>query len=261
MKLTKKLIPALGMLVLSASMLVTSTFAWFSMNTKVDVEGLTVKAVGDQVYLQIVKHEAGFTPGLAQTEYTYGADGDETANDKSYVPTNVYSSFDKTSPDAFDTSKNLVWVTATSANPAESAVDANGYKEITTGHTAYYYKTFYDLRLDPAAGIQDGGKLKVTSVAFASTPSDPIAESVCILIVCGNNKILYEQSTLGTWGTRAKSATTLTDSAFPGNGVVTTVDIYVFFNGDHSTCKTANVKPNAYAVNVTFNVNTDPVSP
>lgn len=39
----KKLIPAAGMLALSASMLATSTYAWFTMNKQVEVTGLTMK--------------------------------------------------------------------------------------------------------------------------------------------------------------------------------------------------------------------------
>jgi hypothetical protein len=41
----KKLIPAAGMLALSASMLATSTYAWFTMNRSVDVTGLQMKTV------------------------------------------------------------------------------------------------------------------------------------------------------------------------------------------------------------------------
>lgn len=39
----KKLVPAAGMLALSASMLATSTYAWFTMNKEVEVTGLTMK--------------------------------------------------------------------------------------------------------------------------------------------------------------------------------------------------------------------------
>jgi hypothetical protein len=40
----KKLIPAAGMLAVSATMLATSTYAWFSMNTQVTATGMQVKA-------------------------------------------------------------------------------------------------------------------------------------------------------------------------------------------------------------------------
>lgn len=44
----KRLIPALAMLLVSAILLGTSTFAWFSMNTQVSATNMQVKAVSDQ---------------------------------------------------------------------------------------------------------------------------------------------------------------------------------------------------------------------
>lgn len=44
MKVNKKLLSAVGMLTVSATMLVTSTFAWFTMNKRAKVENLSLKA-------------------------------------------------------------------------------------------------------------------------------------------------------------------------------------------------------------------------
>ncbi len=44
MKKTRKLIPALAMLLISAVMMSTASFAWFSMNTQVSAGSMTVKA-------------------------------------------------------------------------------------------------------------------------------------------------------------------------------------------------------------------------
>ncbi len=44
----KKLIPAAGMLMLSAAMLGTSTFAWFTMNKEVSVTGMELKAHSEE---------------------------------------------------------------------------------------------------------------------------------------------------------------------------------------------------------------------
>lgn len=44
----KKLIPAAGMLMVSATMLATSTFAWFTMNKEVKVTGMEVKAKAEK---------------------------------------------------------------------------------------------------------------------------------------------------------------------------------------------------------------------
>lgn len=44
MRVNKKLLSAVGMLTISATMLVTSTFAWFTMNKRAKVENLSLKA-------------------------------------------------------------------------------------------------------------------------------------------------------------------------------------------------------------------------
>ena len=53
MKKTKRLATAICLLVISALMLSTSSFAWFSMNTSVDVEGIEVEAYSDALFLEI----------------------------------------------------------------------------------------------------------------------------------------------------------------------------------------------------------------
>ena len=55
----KKLIPAAGMLALSASMLATSTYAWFTMNKEVEVTGLTMKTKVSSNLLISSNNEAG----------------------------------------------------------------------------------------------------------------------------------------------------------------------------------------------------------
>ena len=53
MKKTRKLIPALAMLLLSAVLMSTASFAWFSMNDKVTVNGMEIQAMADQTFLLI----------------------------------------------------------------------------------------------------------------------------------------------------------------------------------------------------------------
>lgn len=52
---TKKLLVAVCLLLISATMLGTASFAWFSMNTQVDVEGIEVEAYSDSLFLEISK--------------------------------------------------------------------------------------------------------------------------------------------------------------------------------------------------------------
>ena len=57
MKKFKKLIPAFCMLLVSAIMLGSSTFAWFSMNNRVSATDMTVTAKSDQTFMIIAAGE------------------------------------------------------------------------------------------------------------------------------------------------------------------------------------------------------------
>lgn len=54
---TKSLFIAICLLVVSATMLGTASFAWFSMNTEVAVDGIEVEAYSDSLYLEISKEK------------------------------------------------------------------------------------------------------------------------------------------------------------------------------------------------------------
>lgn len=55
---SKKLILAVCLLLVSAVMLGTASFAWFSMNTEVAVDGIEVEAYSDSLFLEISKEKA-----------------------------------------------------------------------------------------------------------------------------------------------------------------------------------------------------------
>ena len=271
MKLTKKLFPAIGMLLLSACMLVTSTFAWFSMNTDVSATNMQVTAKGDQVYLQIVSATTNFEDGKAQTKV------ENATNDTKYIPTNVYASMEGNTPSGFVGSSTFVWVKATSNDPAysDNAPNAEGEKspvkyeaiDAETVPGAYAYLTSYKLRLDPKAGQTDGDKLRVTSVAFATVPNadeDPLSTCVSVLIVVRGEAtaLLYKQLTPGVFTSCKVQENTLVDAQ---NNVLTAgdfvkntekiVDVYVFFDGDNANCTTKNVTTSTkYAISVSFTV-------
>ena len=51
--MTKRLLVAVCLLVVSATLLGSASFAWFSMNTEVNVEGIEVEAYSDSLFLEI----------------------------------------------------------------------------------------------------------------------------------------------------------------------------------------------------------------
>lgn len=103
MKKFKKLIPALCMLLVSAVMLGTTTFAWFSMNNKVAANNMSVTAKSNSTYLQISKTSASATDfddeatmDSNKTVYpcaftTVAMDADTTKNNAAITENNFYT--------------------------------------------------------------------------------------------------------------------------------------------------------------------------
>ena len=276
MKLTKKLIPALGMLVLSACMLVTSTFAWFAMNDVVKATNMTVSAKGDQVYLQLVAgKDTAFVNGKAQTSAEITAD--ETAELK---PTNV-----KATGNVAYVGGAPIWVSASGAD-AENAYQLGGYTTVDDLNK-YALVNIFKIRLDPTAGANTAsGTLRVSDVRFTNANEedgtatvDALGQCVSVLVACtdAQGKVvkaqLYKQ--LGAdgkftfvggdnflAGTKGDGATYyLFDNSTTG----VTINIYVFFDGDNAKCTLSNyatavaATSNEYSVDVSFTVTKDEV--
>ena len=103
----KKIIPALCMLLISAVLMGTSTYAWFSMNTTVSATGMQVTANSDSKFLLISKEnseisairtEGKTTVALMDGEkalYPVALDGtDPTAANVWYTGKNLYQATD-----------------------------------------------------------------------------------------------------------------------------------------------------------------------
>lgn len=253
MKKFKKLIPALCMLLVSAVMLGSTTFAWFSMNTTVTASGMKVEATADQVYLQIQNKGTAFSETDAQTGVTTKVES------KKLLPTNVVKTFDKKSPVAFDGGTGFTWVSNFSADPG-SATKAGDYTEVSAENlTNYALKFEYTIRLKPGTGASKApGKLKVAEVKFANdTANTGLKGAVAVLVVCGEYSAVYKQTT--TVGTFTKSAgdEALSAAAFDSTEG-TDVAVYVFFDGENANCTTNNIVLNdKFSVEITFNCNAD----
>ncbi|EXM40885.1 hypothetical protein RASY3_00115 [Ruminococcus albus SY3] len=139
----KKLIPAAGSLMVSAVMLATSTYAWFTMNKTVTVTGMEVKTkVGSNLLISATPDDTAFAKDLSQTrqalleptstvdgiQYFYtvnaGSNGDALA--ENYTPYSEVTSQSDAAANktAYDGSFN----TAYGATPSTTAYDtAYGY--------------------------------------------------------------------------------------------------------------------------------------
>ena len=93
MKKFKKLIPAFCAMLVSAAMLGTSTYAWFSVNKEVTATGMNVTAVADTQYF-LISTTADFSGKKLSTELTTEQMTQKGINDEAKVYPAAYGTVD-----------------------------------------------------------------------------------------------------------------------------------------------------------------------
>jgi hypothetical protein len=272
MKISKKLITAIAMLTLSFVMLVTSSFAWFSMNTNVKASGMSVSAKADQLFLQIVKGTETFNSAEPQVEAVINsskadmipvAPAQSAINDNPITPENERKLNALEEADDVLAANSVKWFFSTSGSPDAhaAAVDfADVSGQLTEPGQKYWSINDFKIRLNPAAGLTTATKPLTCSVNITTATEDPIAKSISVLVVCGDNAILFKQGgTLNSW---TKIGKKLTTNAFANpttepNDQGVSVKAYIFFDGENENCKTNNVKTSAYSVDISFSVSNE----
>lgn len=127
MKKFKKLIPAFCAMLVSAAMLGTSTYAWFSVNKKVEASGMSVTA-------------------LAETQY--------------FVISNTAGTFETN--DANKGQKLTLTENPTKVNPI--SFTAPGITTTTSGLTNVPANNWYTAQVDTYDGLTESGSVKYTSL-------------------------------------------------------------------------------------------------
>lgn len=127
MKKFKKLIPAFCAMLVSAAMLGTSTYAWFSVNKKVEANGMSVTA-------------------LAETQY--------------FVISNTAGTFETN--DEYKGQKLTLTENTTKVNPI--SFTAPGITTTTSGLTNVAANHWYTAQVDTYDGLTESGSVKYTSL-------------------------------------------------------------------------------------------------
>lgn len=219
----KKLVPAICMLLVSAVLMGTSTFAWFSMNTSVTAKGMSVKASTDNAYLII---SAGTTLS--------GSKKDATGTmDATLKPVSVMTG--KTL-DSDNIGELASWGTGVSDDPNDANI-GSGLTALPAGTDLNTYVAKQSFMVGIVANSGEvAHDLRLDSLTISNANA-----GITVVVVCGTN--LYSHaSNVATGGTEKladKTAVTTT-------GVQ--VDVYVYIDGKNANVKTAN------AVNLTGTV-------
>lgn len=241
MKKFKKVVPALCALLVSAVMLGSSTYAWFSMNTKVTATGMTVNAKSDSKFLQIVAGTAGFADDEAQIS------AEAVNKTKELRPTSAVKAIGADNLTLIelaqaDKATDIKWVEAFSNDPASSTKNGE-YKEVTTAAQASDVSNLYTLindfkvRLNPKAGANSAENLSVTGVTITSTATvakNDLLASVRVLFVCGDEWAIWSN------GAKVSASSDTSVLAATVTTAPTAIKVYIYFDGEDSATTTNN---------------------
>lgn len=226
MKKFKKIIPALCMLLVSAVLLGTSTFAWFSINTTVNASNMNVTATTNTQYFVI---SSSTTFGTDVTLTTNTASTDSGINDdKATVYPVAYTTTGLTGAGASINPNS--WYTANVGTYDGS--DVTNRTAVTLEAGDYFLKyTFY---VGLATNSTDfNGQLDVTAVTADTTNKGYVKAAVK---VTGYASSSAESTTSETVVTNQTSAQTTTGSFYMSatSSKYLTVEVFVYVDGTHA---------------------------
>lgn len=232
MKKFSKLIPAFCMLLISAMLMGTSTFAWFSMNKTATVNGLAVKANAESIYLLISNTAASTTAAAIQAEN--GGKGyttvSETVTNPALKPAALVTKATKDGvkeTSISDYSNANSWYTAEAIDASASAVKQDSEKKLDTLDG---YVFTYTYRMTLAKGSTATNNLKVGTCNFVAANGKNI-DAARVLVVCGENTEEFKS------GTAAGTKTLATDIS---DSTVVEVKVYVYIDGNDTSIYTNN---------------------
>lgn len=246
MKKFRKLVPALCMLLISAVLLGTSTFAWFSMNTTVTATGMQVTAKTDHTYLLITDNsenkgldkllqdlQANPTAANRKVDFAMGT--------ASSLAPSAHETFGATgaSTDAATVGK---WYSAQGKTPDKTDMK-DDTKTALTGFDGYVLtKSVY---ITVTKDSKAAANLKVSATITKNTTATDITP-IKVLVVCGDKYVELSFTT-------STSETVLAETISAGE--LTEVDIYIYYDGAHANVTTNNsANLGGAAVELTFAV-------
>jgi hypothetical protein len=252
-KASRKLLPAIAMLAMSATMLATSTYAWFSMNKDVTLTGMSVTAKSDSTFLLVKAGTA--TASEIQTAklieddaVTASAVLYPAAHDNITEASTGYSDIEA-ADDTVATDKDI-WYYRYNRNPAAST---DNMTDITYVPVANFgeYVLLNEFSLTVADGSNNLSDLRVKSCSI-TTAGD---QAVKVLVAGANG--CQEFSGAGTAADYDDADSNVLQTAAVTSSGVSTVKVYVYWDGNDADVYTngiADLQNTAVTVELTGDV-------
>ena len=250
MKKTKVIIPALGILLLSTAASVTGTVAWFSMNTSVFAEGMTVKAEAETGIVISNSQKTAYGP-------TASAYDDSTSALKPASTWNCTDWYHSVSTDVNDENTGEDYTAITSAA---------GYYVC---HEFYIRSSAYETFTVQSLNVEN------VSVVDPTTPAQALSKALRVGVLLGADTTAYIYAPVSgatlTYNVhkdgdaadvasqqvkpKASGQSASTVTSIPGNtadGVLARV--FIWFEGEDAACISKNIVANleSLEINVEF---------
>lgn len=264
MKKTLKLIPAVVMLLISAILVSTSTYAWFSMNTQVKATGMQIQAKSEGGI--VIANESGtdwsssatashnsvaYLVPTSTSDVTiwYHNKSDEADNAKAGQAADTYTIV----------SSDTKWKNVDGVQ----FIDVDGDNTLDTEENAYFLlNKFY---IKSSAEAINPATLKINKVtATGASTSASLDASLRIAVKIGGYVYIYAPVTGATLSYSVAHDTAVTATASTGNGIVNTTaagvanipdntasttgttkpieaQIFIYFEGEDANCKSSNI--------------------
>lgn len=222
----KKIMASASMLLVSTMMLSSATYAWFTMNTTVTVDGMTLNVKADSTYLIIGQSSELATLQNAST----GNLKDITINPAASLT--VFPSAHKAAVTNTTTAGTVGnWYYKYAESPTASAAAATETERTIDSakfNTDYVlHETVY---VTLAEGSEAASNLRCTGVTF---DGQNVSDAVTVLVSTASAIDEEDKGSNFTLG-NTQLAATVTDSA------VIPVDIWIYYNGNDDSVYTNN---------------------
>ncbi len=252
MKKFKKLIPAFCMLLVSAILLGSSTYAWFSMNKTVAATGLQMTAKADFMYLLAVEKDADKAKD-ANTAFGTMQANPSTYKSVEFNMSGVNTALAPSTPDAAASTTNRSkttlavegnWYTTSSDDPGSPNASAKPDAKHSLGTAGYDFANYVIKKTVYLTLAKDStGTILKASATITKKGADETDVISAVKVLVAGTKGVAEGSTVA-------------EIADITNTAAVEVDVYVYFDGTDSSVYTnnfANIMEGATIV-ITFSV-------
>lgn len=241
MKMTRKLIPAFVMLLVSAILLSTASYAWFASNFTVKAADMNVKVKSNARFLQISANNTDFSDSANATNKNTDTNGGIELIHAAITVEDVAAN-------------TFAWKTGNSKsenNYTDGTALTDFAGDIKDG-THALYNTFYVKLAEGSQGTLTN--FKVDTITVEGEVGDKIRQCLRILVVGTDGIQLYSLT-----GTGTPTLVTASSDEYLIQTVTTTAasfEVYIYFDGEDPEAKTVNLPKTILDYDVTINFTT-----